>query len=98
DVAVGCGGLRGGNEGVAEIKRMFVSDSQRGTGVGKVILGSLEFWERELGYTTLVLETSKRLSSAVGLYSNADYAIIPNFSPYVGIEDSVCMAKDLRLA
>ena len=95
DDAVGCGGLRATHDGAVEIKRMFVSPNARGTGIGRMILQELENMAQEDGYERAVLETSKRLTNANHLYARSGYSVIPNYGPYVGLEDSVCMEKAL---
>jgi putative acetyltransferase len=92
---VGCGGFRPVEDGGVEIKRMFVSPEVRSGGIGGAILRELEEWARELGYSRSMLETSKRLGSAVRLYEKSGYSVIPNYGPYVGVGDSVCMEREL---
>jgi GNAT superfamily N-acetyltransferase len=92
---VGIGAFRPTDGETVEIKRMYVDPAARGAGVGKAILEDLERWAREEGYTRAVLETSKRLEPAVRLYGRSGYAVIPNYGPYMDVEDSVCMAKTL---
>ena len=95
DKPVGCGGFRPFEDAVVEIKRMFVTPDCRGMGVGRLVLSELEAWAAQLDYRGAVLETSKRLTAANKLYLSAGYELIPNYDPYVGIEDSVCMRKSL---
>lgn len=92
---VGCGAFRRMDDGLVEIKRMFVDEASRGRGVAALILQALEAWAAELGATTAILETSVRLLPAVRLYQRSNYKIIPNYPPYVGVADSVCMEKPL---
>ena len=80
-------------DGAIEIKRMFVLPRHRGQGVGGSVLAQLEAWAAELGHSTIRLETSKRLSSAVGLYGRAGYEVVPNYGDYARVDDSVCMEK-----
>lgn len=93
--AVGCGALRPIDAETAEVKRMFVVPEARGHGLGLAILGELEAWAADLGHHRLILETSRRLDAAVGLYHDAGYTDIPNYPPYEDVADSVCMAKAL---
>lgn len=92
---VGCGAFRAVDEDTVEIKRMFVEADSRGNGVGAAILAELEAWAAELGHTHAVLETSKRLTPAVKLYTRAGFVRIDNYGPYVGVDDSVCFRKTL---
>ena len=93
DKPIGCGGLRRNEDGSAEIKRMFVLPSLRGAGIGVRILNELESIAQEQSYSPVYLETSKRLGAAIHLYQKSGYDIIPNYGPYVGLEDSICMRK-----
>ena len=92
---VGCGGLKSMNGGQVEIKRMYVRPEKRGMGIAGVILKELEDWARELGNQRVVLETGKRLPQAIRLYERYGYKRIPNYEPYIGIENSVCFEKFL---
>jgi len=91
-----CGAFRWAESGVVEIKRMYVVPSARGTGLGARVLEELETWAKELGAGRAILETSQRLAPAVHLYGKSGYLVIDNYGPYVGVSDSVCMAKSLR--
>jgi putative acetyltransferase len=93
-VAIGC--FRKYDENVAEIKRMFVKKNYRGKGLSKKILKELENWAIEKGFHTTILETSIHFNVAVNLYKASGYSIIPNYGPYSGLPDSVCMQKKLN--
>ncbi len=95
DQPVGCGGSRPIDDGTIEIKRMYVLPTQRGVGVGKAILAALESIGAQDGYAKAKLETSRRLTNANRLYEESGYAVISNYGPYVGLDDSVCMEKIL---
>jgi GNAT superfamily N-acetyltransferase len=93
-VASGC--FKPFNENTVEIKRMFVQKDHRGKGVSKKVLAALEEWAIEKGYKYAVLETSIRFTTACRLYQSNGYDIIPNYGPYIDLEESVCMRKDLQ--
>ena len=93
---VGCGAVRRLDDTDAEIKRMYVTPSFRGRGIGRALLAALESEARSLGATRLVLETGERLFEAVALYERTGFTIIPPFNEYVGARLSLCMGKDLR--
>jgi GNAT superfamily N-acetyltransferase len=80
--ALGCGALRALDDGVAEVKRMYVVPEARGSGVSKVVLRGLEDAARAQGWTTLRLETGPRQPEAVGLYTGAGYRPIGPFGGY----------------
>jgi DNA-binding MarR family transcriptional regulator len=77
---VGCGALLFGADGVCEIKRMWVSSTVRGTGLGRRLLGELETHAAASGARVLRLETNRALAEAIGLYRSAGYAEVPAFN------------------
>lgn len=95
ETAVGCGGFKKFDENTAEIKRMFVHPDQRGKGIASRILSELESWAKEQGFTSYILETSPKLTNAVALYKKTGYHLIPNFGQYIGVENSICMKKEM---
>ncbi|WP_233558965.1 bifunctional helix-turn-helix transcriptional regulator/GNAT family N-acetyltransferase [Micromonospora radicis] len=82
--AVGCGALRLAPDEPAEIKRLWVSRSVRGLGVGRRLLGELEQRARAAGAETVRLDTNRSLTEAIRLYRSAGYHEIPryNANPY----------------
>lgn len=93
--AVGCGAIKEQAPGTMEVKRMYVLPESRKSGIATLVLTELERWANELGYQTCVLETGKRQPEAIGLYKKNGYQIIPNYGQYIGVENSVCFAKQL---
>ena len=91
--AIGCGAMKEVQNETVEIKRMYVDPTNRGKGVARQILAELENWAGELGYKKCVLETGKRQVEAVALYQNCGYQSIPNYEPYIEMENSVCFEK-----
>ena len=95
DIPSGCGCFKKFDYKTAEIKRMFVKPEQRGMGLASSILGELEVWAKEEGFTEVVLETGNKQQEAISMYKKRGYEIIPNYGPYVGMETSVCFGKKL---
>ena len=93
---VGCGAFKEYEAGTVEIKRMYVYPRYRRSGVAQAVLAELERWAADLGYTACVLETGKRQPEAIALYHRCGYLATPNYGQYVGVENSVCMRKDLQ--
>jgi GNAT superfamily N-acetyltransferase len=91
----GCGALRALEQGVGELKRMYVCPDQRGRGIGRRMLAALEAEARALGLKRIVLETGLRQDAALGLYTTSGYVAISAYGEYVESPLSVCMAKDL---
>jgi ribosomal protein S18 acetylase RimI-like enzyme len=81
---VGCGALKFHNDGIAELKRMWVSPNVRGRGVGKKLLQALEDSARKAGAKVIHLETNKSLVEAKELYRRAGYQEVEPFNsePY----------------
>jgi putative acetyltransferase len=92
---LGCGAIKQYGPNTMEIKRMYVTPVNRGKGIAVAILSELERWAAEMRYAKCVLETGKRQSEAINLYSKAGYDRIPNYGQYVGIENSICFGKQI---
>lgn len=92
---IACGSFRPYDDGTIELKRMFVAPVARRRGVARAVIGELEAWARERGFSTVVLETGHRQHEAIALYERCGYSHIPPFPPYVGMPASVCMRKAL---
>lgn len=82
-VAAGMGGLRPIQPGVVEMKRVYVSPSQRGGGLGAQIVNRLVSDARSFGYATMLLETGPFMTSAHRLYAAAGFA---DRAPYLEAE------------
>jgi putative acetyltransferase len=93
--AVACGALRQLDADCAEIKRMFVRPSHRGTGAAPAVLRSLEAEAVRLGLGVLKLETGTAQPDAIRFYEREGYTLIDNFGPYAGEPLSVCYARSL---
>jgi len=92
---VGCGAFKRYEEGVAEIKRMYVKPESRGRRIAALVLAELESWAAELGFTKCILETGHKQPEAIALYRREGYSVIPNYGQYVGVDNSVCLKKTL---
>ncbi len=95
DLPIGCGAIKQFDAKTIEIKRMYVLPEARGKGIAQGILTALENWASELGFEKCVLETSKTMLDAIGLYQKCAYEIIPNYGQYKGVETSICLEKSL---
>lgn len=94
-VAVACGAMKELDKNTMEIKRMFTTPARRAKGIASLVLGQLETWAKESGYTVCRLETGKRQPEAIAVYQKNGYVQIPNYGQYAGIENSVCFEKKL---
>ena len=94
-VPAGCVAFKRYDDGVAEVKRMFVADAFRGRGIAKSLLAALEEEARKAGYASLILESAMRLKAAHGLYRDNGFAVIPNYGQYADMGNSLCMRKEI---
>ena len=95
EIAVGCGAIKKFDNNTVEVKRMFVCQKKRGSGVAQEMLQELETWAQELGYQECILETGIRQVEAVRFYKKCNYKIIPNYGQYKKMENSICFKKRL---
>jgi len=93
--AVACGAIRPLEEGVAELKRVFVKVEFRGRGYSRAIVNELERQARARGYAVMRLETGVRQPEAISLYESLGYHVIPNYGEYRDSSLSVCYEKRL---
>jgi putative acetyltransferase len=56
-------------DGTAELKRLYVRPAARGTGLGKKLAAAAVERARELGYTTMRLDTLPRMETARRIYA-----------------------------
>jgi len=77
--AVGVVALRDLGQGTCEMKRMFVSDAERGTGVGRLLVDRLIEEARAAGYARMRLDTSHHQKPAQRLYERAGFRPIPPY-------------------
>jgi GNAT superfamily N-acetyltransferase len=96
EVPVACGAMKEFGTGTMEVKRMYVVPARRGKGFATAILSELEKWAAESGVTKCVLETGKRQPEAIRLYTANGYQQVQNYGQYIGIENSVCFAKEIK--
>jgi GNAT superfamily N-acetyltransferase len=93
--AIGCAAMKKFDETTVEVKRMYVSPENRGTGVAQKIMQELEDWAKELSYKKCILETGRRQEEAVKFYHKCKYNVIENYEQYKGMKNSICFEKHL---
>jgi len=81
DVAVMDGdvvGTIGGalEDGVAELKRLYLPKSLRGLGIGRRLLERFVTWARAQGATRAILWSDKRFTDAHRLYQSAGFRVV----------------------
>ena len=93
--AVGCGAIRLIDSTTAEVKRMYVEPDQRGRGIARTVLASLEAAAGQLGARRLVLETGTHSPDALGLYGRAGFTQVDCWGEYATSPTSICLEKIL---
>ncbi len=68
------------DDGLAEIKRMYVAPAGRSRGLARALLTALEDAARDLGYARVRLDTGPRQPHARALYLSAGYREIPDYN------------------
>lgn len=89
------GGWRVHGDGVAELKRMYVSPAARGRGLARAMLAELERTALAAGHPRMVLETGTRQPEAIALYTSCGYLEVPSFGYYAEAPESVHLGKCL---
>ena len=59
---------------------MYVAPEARGRGVARALLARLEEIARDVGYTTLRMDTGARQPASVSLFSSIGYARIADYN------------------
>ncbi|MXF49588.1 GNAT family N-acetyltransferase [Raoultella sp. Lac2] len=100
--AVGCGAIVLGNDGVGEMKRVFIDPHHRGQQLGERLLAALETQALHRDCHTVRLETGIHQQAAIRLYTRWGYQTRIAFAPYQPDPLSLFMEKllvaDLRSA
>lgn len=80
---VGCVALQAMADGGYEVAKMTVSETMRGTGLGRLLMQRCIDEGRALGATRLYLETNSSLGPALGLYRAMGFRdLAPSDTPY----------------
>ncbi len=81
---VGCAALLKMDDGGYEVAKMTVSETLRGSGLGRLLMQRCIEAGAEMGATRLYLETNSSLGPALGLYRAMGFRdLAPTDTPYV---------------
>ena len=92
--SVGCVGLRKLNDGVCEMKRLYVREQFRSSGFGRALAEAVIEEARKIGYNNMRLDTVPSMDVARALYVSLGFKQTGPYR-YNPIEDAVFM--ELRL-
>ena len=81
-----------------EVKKVFVTESVRGTGVARALLAWLEEYAVRQGVASLVLQTGPLQHDAIALYEKIGYVPIAPYGGYDVIPGALCYRKSLVAA
>ncbi len=89
DETAGIVGVRPVEDGIAEMKRLWVRAGYRGSGIGRLLAEASVSMARQGGYRAMVLDTlsDPRLDAARGIYETMGFRQIPAYyhNPLEGV-------------
>ena len=95
DRAAGCVALRQLDAATGEMKRMYVREAYRGSGLGRRLAVAVIAEARKRNYKRVVLDTLPKLSSAIALYRDLGFRDI---GPYLASPTPGAICFELKVS
>ncbi len=76
------GAYRTLSPGICEMKRLYVSDTAQGRGVGRQLAQALMAEAKTAGFTLMRLDTASLLTEAIALYRSLGFETCPPYHDY----------------
>ena len=95
DEAAGCVALRRLDAGSGEMKRMYVRDAYRGSGLGRRLAAAVIDEARKRQYSRVVLDTLPKLAPAIALYRDLGFREI---GPYLASPTPGAVCFELKFS
>ena len=95
DAAAGCVALRRVDAGTGEMKRMYVREAYRGSGLGRRLAAEVIEEARKRNYKRVVLDTLPKLAAAIALYRDLGFREI---GPYLACPTPGAICFELKLS
>lgn len=94
-IPIGMVSLKDLNNDICEMKRLFVIESFRGFGLGRILMDTIIDYAKKTGYAKFRWDTLKKLNEAAFLYEKYHYTLIQpyNYNPF---DDVVYYEIDIR--
>lgn len=91
---IGCVAMRRRTDTVCEMKRLYVSTTARGTGIGLALAKAILAAAKDAGYNEMVLDSLPTMHEATQLYCKLGFSSIP---PYYDtpVQGTVFLGKSL---
>ena len=94
ETMAGCVALRRVDAGTGEMKRMFVREQYRGSGLGRRLALEVIEEAKKRNYRRMVLDTLPKLATAIALYRNLGFR---ETDPYLASPTPGALCFELRL-